>query len=71
MIAGPTVEKSSPSPQSAWLARCITQLLTSDAGHAMSIEFARHEAHELWRACGDVLTPEQAAERWLIDDRPC
>ena len=71
MIAGPKPEQSNPSSQSIWLARCITQLLTSDAGKAMSIEFARHEAHELWRLCGDLLTPEQAAERWLVDDRPC
>lgn len=71
MIAGPSSEHHHTYPPSIWLAKCTTQLLKSEAGRAMSIEFARHEAHELWLACGDLLTPEQAAERWLIDDRPC
>lgn len=71
MIAGSTTHQNHPSSPSIWLASCVMQLLRSDAGKAMTIEFARHEAQELWRACGDVLTPEQAAERWLMDDRPC
>lgn len=67
----PNRETGDSTPQATWLARCITRLLEADTQHEMTPEFARHEAHELWEACGFTLSPEQAADRWLGHETPC
>ncbi|RZI79102.1 MAG: hypothetical protein EOP38_26220 [Rubrivivax sp.] len=72
MVMGvPNTETGDTTPQAVWLARCITRLLERDPGQNMATEFARHEAHELWEACGSSLAPETAADRWLGHEEPC
>lgn len=66
MVMGvPNQEVGDSDARTAWQARCITRMLEQPADRAPHAQHAAQSAARLWEACGQLLSPEDAANQWL------